>query len=707
MGRWHWSVVRSTELGAAIVLITGIGVGVQPAFSQTYELQKLIGSEVGQADIFGNPIVIDGDTMAIGAWRDDDNGANSGAVYMYSWSSTESLWVETQKLVATDGQPYDRFGQHLAIDDDVLLVGTPNDDRPDCPTPPLCDSGSVYVFRLDIETSQWIETGRLLASDGELDDRFGARVVLEGDTAVISAPNGGDNGPESGSVYVFRRDGMLWQEHEKLLPGDGAEDDLFGIGLALDGDLLVVGAIRNDDSGSESGSVYAFRFDGQQWVEQEKIVAPDAQPGDWFGRGLSLDGNRMLVEAPGDDDGGLDAGSVYVFRLDGDQWIEEQKLIASDTHQLHGFGRSPRLQGDLAAIGAAMDDDLGNSSGAVYLYCFNGFRWIEAEKVYGSDSGYGHFFGGTVAVAGDMMVVGASGDTEAGIQAGAAYVIAGITNNAGGPCPPCPWDLDRDASAGFADLVILLEQWAADPGGPPDFDGDGTVGILDFLELLANWGPCSFFRDCNGNSVFDFIDLRDGTSLDCNGNDVPDECDIADGTSADLNGNDIPDECEPDCNENGIPDDLDILNGTSADPNGNGIPDECEPPSNDSCEDALVISDGATPFFTFGAATEGLFAICEDSHTFVNDVWFLYTAPCTGIATFSLCNDAGFDTVLAVYFAGSCPPPLNPLACDDNAAECGQTSEIQLGVVAGISYLVRIGGTEGGGSGTLTVSCEP
>ena len=163
-----------------------------------------------------------------------------------------------------------------------------------------------------------------------------------------------------------------------------------------------------------------------------------------------------------------------------------------------------------------------------------------------------------------------------------------------------------------------------------------------------------------------------------------------------------------DCNANGVPDECDIADGTSPDFNGNGIPDECEPVANDTCEDAIVISDGATPFLTFGATTDGPPALnCgATSVPFHNDIWFLYTAPCTGIATFSLCNDAGFDTVLAIYFDGFCPPPLNPLACSDNAAGCGLTSEIQQLVAEGFSYLIRVGGTEGGGIGILTVSCE-
>lgn len=121
-----------------------------------------------------------------------------------------------------------------------------------------------------------------------------------------------------------------------------------------------------------------------------------------------------------------------------------------------------------------------------------------------------------------------------------------------------------------------------------------------------------------------------------------------------------------------------------------------------------MISDGPTSFHTFGANADGVPAVCVGFQTFLqNDIWFLYTAPCTGIATFSVCNDADFDTVLAVYFAGNCPVSLNPLACNDDAPGCGQTSEVQQLVVEGIEYLVRVGGVQDAGVGTLTISCEP
>ncbi|TDJ57528.1 MAG: hypothetical protein E2O40_02785 [Planctomycetota bacterium] len=131
------------------------------------------------------------------------------------------------------------------------------------------------------------------------------------------------------------------------------------------------------------------------------------------------------------------------------------------------------------------------------------------------------------------------------------------------------------------------------------------------------------------------------------------------------------------------------------------------PPSNDACSAPLAVSEGSFPFTTIGATTDGLPLFCDGGGggvTFDDDTWFLYTPSCTAEVTFSTCNAADFDTRLAVYFEASCPPS-SPLACSDDAAECGVTSEVTILVTPLVNYLVRVGATIGGGTGTLTISC--
>jgi hypothetical protein len=133
------------------------------------------------------------------------------------------------------------------------------------------------------------------------------------------------------------------------------------------------------------------------------------------------------------------------------------------------------------------------------------------------------------------------------------------------------------------------------------------------------------------------------------------------------------------------------------------------PPPNDDCQDAEALVTSAA-FTTIGATTDGFTEACGGLPQFSmeNDVWFAYTADCTGFATFSTCNDADYDTRLAVYNGGSCPP-FNPLGCNDDAPGCGQTSELEVLVIQGSAYLVRIGSADPAseGSGTINVICAP
>ncbi len=254
----------------------------------------------------------------------------------------------------------------------------------------------------------------------------------------------------------------------------------------------------------------------QRWEEQQKLQASDAAEFNLFGASVSLSGDTALIGATfGDAPGMFNTGAAYIFQFNGKQWIEQQKLTASDGGFSDQFGRSVSLSGHTAIIGALVDDDVGNASGSAYIFTEDGGGWIEQAKLHSSDIEASDLFGASVAIDQDRAFVGATNDDDDGIESGSAYVFGGLgdcnkngeldlcdiadgfstdDNNNGIPdeCepPPCPWDLDGSGTVGIADLLSLLLQWGADPGGPPDFDGNGNVGVSDLLTLLANWGPC-------------------------------------------------------------------------------------------------------------------------------------------------------------------------------------------------------------------------
>ena len=226
-------------------------------------------------DFFGVSVALDGDTAVVGANQDDDNGSNSGSVYVFVRSGT--TWTQQRKLVANDGTEYDLFGTSVALDGDTAVVGATGDDDNGS------HSGSAYVFFRSGTT--WTQQQKLVANDGASQDYFSNSVALDGDIAVIGAP-GHYMSPNSGSVYVFFRSGTTWSQQQKLVAGDGAAGDAFGVSVALDGDTAVVGVGDNVD-----GFLYVFVRSGTTWTQQQKLVTavPDRFDGD--GKSVALDGH--------------------------------------------------------------------------------------------------------------------------------------------------------------------------------------------------------------------------------------------------------------------------------------------------------------------------------------------------------------------------------------------------------------------------------
>jgi len=234
-------------------------------------------------------------------------------------------------------------------------------------------------------------------------------------------------------------------EEAKLTASDGDTGDSFGWSVSVSGDYALVGAHNDDDNGSSSGSAYIFRREGNDWLEEAKLTASDGESFDSFGIRVSLSGDYALVGAYGDDDNGSGAGSAYVFRRVGNDWIEEAKLIASERGGDANFGLSVSLSGNYALVGAYGDDDNGSFSGSAYIFRREGSHWTEAAKLTANDGGASDYFGFSVSVSGDYALAGAHGDDDNGIGSGSAYVYSGVA------LPPPPVSVAATVSPASGD----------------------------------------------------------------------------------------------------------------------------------------------------------------------------------------------------------------------------------------------------------------
>ena len=150
-----------------------------------------------------------------------------------------------------------------------------------------------------------------------------------------------DNGLDSGSVYVFKREGAQWIEMTKLIADDGEADDYFGFSVAISGDFILIGAPNDADNGRFSGSIYLFKLQGSEWIQINKVTPSDAAPVDVFGFAVAIDENHAVVGAPEDDDNGDRSGSAYIYDLTSEPTsIDGQPFPTGKTDNL--FSKLPK-----------------------------------------------------------------------------------------------------------------------------------------------------------------------------------------------------------------------------------------------------------------------------------------------------------------------------------------------------------------------------
>jgi len=383
------------------------------------EMQKLLASDGEANDEFGLSVSISGDTALIGAFKDSDNGQYSGSAYVFIRTSTN--WTLQQKLLASDGEAHDYFGNYVSLSGDTALIGAVGVDS---------QQGAAYVF---IRTgTTWTQQAKLLASDGGAYDQFGCSVSVSGDTALIGAYGHDSN---KGSAYAFIRTGTTWAQQAELLAPDGATNDQFGFDVALSGDTTLIGAHWDDDNGKyDSGSAYVFTRTGATWSQQQKLLASDAEAGDEFGGSVSLSCDTALIGAPKNDMATV-PGSAYVFTRTGTTWTQQAKLVASDGIAPDFFGCAVSLDGDIALVGAFWGDGIVTDSGSAYVFTRSGTAWTQQAKLFASDGeGYDRF-GSSVSLSGDTVLIGAFEDDNA---KGSAYVFTYGNENQPPVTPPAP-----------------------------------------------------------------------------------------------------------------------------------------------------------------------------------------------------------------------------------------------------------------------------
>ena len=369
-------------------------------------IAKLVSSDAEEGDTFGESIAYSGGTVIIGAPIDHVSTDHTGAAYVYEIHG--QAWTQVQKLKGSDATFGAEFGRCVAIEGDIAVVGAFHDDALG-----LLASGSAFVFERIAGT--WVETAKLVASDAMTDESFGTAVAVLSDRIIVGAQYDSHLDQYVGSGYVFEKTGSTWSQAAKLLADDWSLNSYFGNAVALSGEWALIGATTNNISTpySSEGAAYVFHHDASGWVQTQKLAPNDAAPNDLFGWAVALDGDRAVIGASNKTTSSPSAGAAYIFEESGGIWTQQQRLTASDGGQFDSFGISVALSGDDVVVGALGDDDLGPDTGAAYAFHRAGSAWVQTGKLLAPDRSDGDFFGFASALQGDVALVSAMHDDDA------------------------------------------------------------------------------------------------------------------------------------------------------------------------------------------------------------------------------------------------------------------------------------------------------
>lgn len=378
----------------------------------------------GQAegDEFGRSTVVAGDTLVVSAEFDDTTaGTNAGSVRIYRRAGES--WNLMQTLEAPDGAAGDRFGSAIAIDGNTLVIGALTDD--DNGT----NSGAVFVFDRPDEASDFTFTQKLLGIDGRTRDLFGGAVAIDGRYVAIGSRLDDDRGGSSGAVEVFfRNDVGTWVSQQKIVPDTLEQGDQFGSSVALSGSTLLVGARRdNYDQRINAGSVYVLTRSGTTWSVANQILSPKREVHGYFGWSLALLGDRVVVGQPARNRPSR-TGRAFIFERNTggtDNWGLVRQVDPTDGTPANRFGLSVAISTFHVAIGSPGMNDGTTKSGEVRVYerdAGGTNNWGLSRTLNEANASGGDEFGYSVAFSGDHVLVGARREDTGGLNSGSLFV---------------------------------------------------------------------------------------------------------------------------------------------------------------------------------------------------------------------------------------------------------------------------------------------
>jgi FG-GAP repeat len=259
---------------------------------------------------------------------------------------------DPKKMILPEGlKAYDNFGAALAYADNLLAVGAPSTDLDTGR-----NAGVVYIFQHSGD--EWKQVDRLIPDPVQADGRFGSTLAMNGDVLVVGAPYeyNPDSGNASGAVYLFTKGDDGWTQAIRLTAPDGQPFDLFGSALAVKEGVIAVGARAADNTNQrDAGVVYLYHEQGTDWALQARL-GNNASAYEHFGHTLAFAGDDLLIGAPDADPAqAINSGLVFIYRQTDGMWSEQARLGSDENRAQARFGAALSAQGDWLAIVAPLE----------------------------------------------------------------------------------------------------------------------------------------------------------------------------------------------------------------------------------------------------------------------------------------------------------------------------------------------------------------
>ncbi|WP_419191858.1 hypothetical protein [Engelhardtia mirabilis] len=333
--------------------------------------------------------------------------------------SLASAQCPVAKVSAQDSTQTERLGWAVATHGDWLFVSDPYTNFASS------DSGAVFVYNREGPESPWKRTQILTQPTPVDSDLFGYSLAVDGDVLLVGAVRQSATGPLSGAAHVFRRNDSTWSHAQTLSPPNPTYKEEFGYAVDVEGGLLVVGAPSNGTLGIRQGAVYVWRDLGFGFATFEAAIYPTSvQSQAEAGTSVATDGVVIVAGAPFDTANGKgSAGSVVQFGKVGGVWIEQQRIVAPVPETDGQFGTAIDLAPSYLAAGSPRDDTFGAQEGTVFLYARTAASWSLAQSIAPAAATLASTvaFGSSVAMTDDALVVGYLEQCCQGDAAGVAF----------------------------------------------------------------------------------------------------------------------------------------------------------------------------------------------------------------------------------------------------------------------------------------------